>query len=182
MKKKNSPFNLVVSLAVAVAAVIYFSLRTENTAPVQGTGNSAQQHSHSNEKPSAKVAVDGTQSPETTTAKSNAAPAPTSEVLPAGFPRDRVKVTQGAGPTELPADLQAQLNAVPPELPDDLKRQLASPPPELPADLKAQLNAPPPELPDDIKRAMQIAPRTVTIDEVNHPEKYQGGAEQPAPN
>ena len=56
-------------------------------------------------------------------------------------------------------------------LPEDLRKQLEAEPPELPEDMKAQLGTQPEpkELPDDIQRAMKMAPRIVTLDEVNNP-------------
>jgi hypothetical protein len=98
-------------------------------------------------------------------------------IAPRDIPKDELPedIRQAASrpeshnPSDLPPDLQEQLNAPPPELPEDLKRQLEMGPQELPPDLKAQLEGPPPPIPDDIKRALEQPPRQVTIDEVNNP-------------
>jgi|GEM_PF-4372151 len=86
----------------------------------------------------------------------------------ANLPRPDFSDTQGE---VLPSDGLSELNADKEELPEDLRRQLESPPPPLPEDLQAQLDAPTPPLPDDIKRALATPPRTVTLEEVNNPDR-----------
>ena len=172
--QKTSAVNIAISVLVVLGAFWYFSSTNEPVAskqtapkitanPETATGNSA-----SKKAPVESAAV---HSP------SSSAANPSS--FPAAIPADRVTVTEQSGETQLPPDLQAQINAAPPELPEDLKRQLTEPPPELPADLKAQLSAPPPEIPEDIKRALQTPPRIVTIDEVNNPKLLEKNAAGP---
>jgi hypothetical protein len=174
-KRKKSNGNLLVSLCVAVAAVIYFSYRSPGTPP-PSTAKVQASAVKPSKSPNAQPEKSITSAVEEQTVRlqaPGAVPQQTrqAEILPPGMPADHVQVTQGAQEVTLPPDIQAQLDSKPPELPEDLKRQLNSPPPELPEDLKAQLNAPPPELPEDIKRALQTPPRIVSIDEVNNPEK-----------
>ncbi len=171
-KRPQSKLNALVTVLVMLAAIWFFSSRSND-----GAAPSTAVPTKSPGKTSSPVTPEKSAQP---AAKTSEQPAHISNI-PAAIPADRVVVTQESGTTELPADIQEQLNAQPPELPEDLKRQLNSPPPELPDDLKAQLKAPPPELPDDIKRAMQIPPRLVTIDEVNNPQHLKDSAPQAEP-
>ncbi|MFN8392658.1 MAG: hypothetical protein U0136_20370 [Bdellovibrionota bacterium] len=181
---KNRSLNLAVSVVVALAALVYFSLRGNGTQPSSSTQSgppqtgAGSQRASTNPLPPASLSKGPVVPSSASSAKASGAPdtapAPQGQILPPGIPADRITVTEAPGPVTLPADLQAQLDKPHQELPEDLKKQLSAPPPELPADLKAQLNAPPQELPEDIKRALNTPPRIVTIDEVNNPSGAQG--------
>lgn len=172
--RKASLANVVITVLVVVGAFWYFS-------SVYGagyvTGVDARKSATTDRKNPAPASTAHSGAAETRSANVPSGQSSSVSSFPGAIPAERVTVTEPAGQTELPPDLQAQVNAAPPELPEDLKRQLTEPPPELPPDLKAQLNAPPPEIPEDIKRALQTPPRIVTIDEVNNPKLLEKNAE-----